>query len=380
MPTIGFSANLDHLRPEQQRLYKANRLKAKLRIQQQAQAQNRRNLFAKPQQGASGEEGSRDVGEEALGKGLNPNGERPSGPLRLEQPKVTIGPNANLRDIPSTSRNANLPSDKTKAVTTRGANLFRSNSGGEAPPLQRDKALGDYIEFDLSKLHNSKGGFLVDEEDGQGGGGAKSLLELKMEKERELQRLKSNFEPGISLDKSTRPECEKCSSPEIVHDPFLRVFGRKVCKSCERSHPELYSLLTKTEVKEDYLLTDAELKDEEILPHLLKANPHKSTYSNMMLYLRCQVEEYAFSESKWGSEQGLDDEFERREEEKSRKRGKKFQKALFELRRRTRDNVWQKRKDQEHVHTFQEVVDGGGRGIGVSRCTECGYQVEVEVF
>lgn len=33
----------------------------------------------------------------------------------------------------------------------------------------------------------------------------------------------------------------------------------------------------------------AELKDPELLPHLSKPNPHKSTYNDMMLYVREMV-------------------------------------------------------------------------------------------
>lgn len=168
-----------------------------------------------------------------------------------------------------------------------------------------------------------------------------------------------------------------------------------VCKPCQKRVPEKYSLLTKTEVKQDYLLTDgesqssifeqdttayvdptlntAELRDAELLPHLLKANPHKATYSNMMLFLRQQVEAFAFSAAKWGSEAGLDAEFERREEEKSRKQGKKFKQGLDELRRRTMNNVWQRRKDDEHVHEWTDSADG------VQTC-ECGAEMDVEVF
>lgn len=58
-----------------------------------------------------------------------------------------------------------------------------------------------------------------------------------------------------------------------------------------------YSLLTKTEAREDYLLTDPELKDNELLPHLERPNLQKATWNNMMLYLRYQVKEYAFTES-----------------------------------------------------------------------------------
>jgi DNA-repair protein complementing XP-A cells len=77
----------------------------------------------------------------------------------------------------------------------------------------------------------------------------------------------------------------------------------RVCTACKKKFPEKYSLLTKTECKEvrtpfcrsrrnsrqDYLLTDPELKDEDLLPHLLRPNPYASTYSNMMLFLRVQV-------------------------------------------------------------------------------------------
>lgn len=48
----------------------------------------------------------------------------------------------------------------------------------------------------------------------------------------------------------------------------------------------------------------------------------------MMLFLRLQVETYAFK--KWGDEEGLDEEFERREAEKRERREKKFQKGLRE--------------------------------------------------
>ncbi|WFD19870.1 DNA repair protein rad14 [Malassezia caprae] len=239
-----------------------------------------------------------------------------------------------------------------------------------AAPLQRDKGLGDYIEFDLTRLQNSKGGFLVED---TGEDALQALEEQRKEREREKQRLRDQMEPGISLDPTTRPVCEVCRSPDILYDPFLRVFNVRVCRACERAHPDKYSLLTKTEVKEDYLLTDAELADGELLPHLLKKNPHKSTYSNMMLFLRCQVEQYAFSDAKWKSPEGLDAEYQRRTADKARKRTRKFQQGLERLRKRTiRDNLWQQRRDAEHVH---EWVDAGPNR---QQCRACGQRITVE--
>ena len=124
------------------------------------------------------------------------------------------------------------------------------------------------------------------------------------------------------------------------------------------------------------ILYVAELKDQEEMPHILKANPHKSTWNNMMLFLRMQVE--AFAMKKWGSLEALDAEFARREAEKKKKKGKKFEQGLRELRRRTRETEWQKRRDEEHKHEFSEVERIGDDGEGVQRCITCGFEIEVE--
>ena len=47
----------------------------------------------------------------------------------------------------------------------------------------------------------------------------------------------------------------------------------------------------------------------------------------MLLYLRKQVEAFAFE--KWGSNAGLDQEFERREKDKNDRKAKKFKAKLI---------------------------------------------------
>ncbi|KAK1232599.1 DNA repair protein rad14 [Marasmius sp. AFHP31] len=234
--------------------------------------------------------------------------------------------------------------------------------------LQRDSRLGTYFEYDLSKMVNSKGGFLV--EDGKEIDEATRRKELEREKQRALQ----NLEPPIFLDPERNPKCNECGTVDIDHT-FHKIFKVRVCKKCQNEIPEKYSLLTKTECKEDYLLTDPELRDQELLPHLLKANPHKSTFANMMLFLRCQVEEFAWK--KWGSPEALDAEYERRVAEKKKKKNRKFEEGLRDLRRRTKEGVWQKRQDAEHRHAFGPSVrepDGTSKQI----CHECGFTVEFE--
>lgn len=96
----------------------------------------------------------------------------------------------------------------------------------------------------------------------------------------------------------------------------------------------------------------------------------------MMLFLRMQVEEFAFK--KWKGPEGLDAEWARRTEEAKKKKGKKFEKGLRELRRKTRESVWQMKKDEEHKHEFGVVEKLDDDGPGVQRCIECGFSIEVE--
>ena len=163
-----------------------------------------------------------------------------------------------------------------------------------------------------------------------------------------------------------------------------------MCHSCKEKYPDKYSLLTKTEAREDYLLTDPELKDAELLPHLERPNPHKSTWNNMMLYLRCQVEEYAFTK-KWGSAEQLDAAFEKREEEKKRRKQEKFKSKLQELKKRTRVEAYRRNraggggggknfgddigKGGKHEHTWGRPVENED-GASVKTCVECGMEVE----
>ena len=216
--------------------------------------------------------------------------------------------------------------------------------------------------------------------------------------------------PAVLLNKELNPKCNECGSMD-VDQMFKKVFGCFVCNTCKNEKPEKYSLLTKTECKEVNRITSfcsmscslspsglfidrryvfgsstrlakantisAELRDQELMPHMLKANPHKSTFANMMLFLRYQVESFAWK--KWGSPEALDAEYERRVVEKKKKRKKKYEEGLKELRRRTRETVWQRRKDQEHRHVFGPSVKDPN-GMTKQVCHECGFTVEIEEF
>lgn len=101
---------------------------------------------------------------------------------------------------------------------------------------------GKYFEYDLSKLHNSRGGFLT--EDDLAGDRIKSVVELAREKERERKMMREGEEPcecfctiyppanswwdivseGISagterlaINPETSPRCAECGTLEIDH-------------------------------------------------------------------------------------------------------------------------------------------------------------------
>lgn len=130
-----------------------------------------------------------------------------------------------------------------------------------------------------------------------------------------------------------------------------------------------------------------------------------------MLFLRLQVEKVAWD--KWEGEEGLDKEWARREVFKKRKREEKFERGLKEyvlftslsltflpyspasilyfmdtdadgsLRKRTRNNLYQRRQEAEHVHQYEDVdqvADEDGGSIAIQRCQGCGAEQEVEVW
>ncbi|ORX69823.1 DNA repair protein [Anaeromyces robustus] len=220
-----------------------------------------------------------------------------------------------------------------------------------------------YCDYNLSEIVDTKGGFLIEK------------TEEDLLKDKEPEKKVKHLLP-IDLELQNNPKCQECDSLDIDYN-YLDNFNVKVCRNCRTKMPEKYSLLTKTECKEDYLLTDSELRDRELLPCWERPNPHKSSWNNMMLFVRYQVEEYAFK--KWGSEQGLDEEFDRRETEKRQRQEKKFNAKLKELRRKTRTSIWLKEKAKAHVHEFGETVVNES-GESVHRCKTCGYLEEFEEF
>lgn len=356
-------------------------------ISNSSQEENRRKARALREQSIAAEASSRTRSSFIVPDRVN------SEPISRKRPAAAIS----TTGVPATSRDARQKPEEPVQV----ARKFRK---------EKDK----YIDHDFSKMTDTKGGFLTAEDDpfnkamrAAKDGEKPAHMSLKeWERHQILKGLRYRkegiFEPGINIGKPTL-KCRECGTMEIDWQ-WEEVFKCIVCNGCKDKFPEKYSLLTKTEAKDDYLLTDrklitmdksgltitAELKDPELLPHLNKPNPHKAHWHDMMLFLRYQVEEYAIN-TKWGSAEALDAEFERREAEKTKRKEDKFKTKLKELKKKTRTEAFM-RKGQgrggnfgdavgsgKHEHEWGQLVENAD-GMSVKTCVECGMEVEEIVF
>eukprot|EP00124_Ichthyophonus_hoferi_P002298 Ihof_evm1s151 gene=Ihof_evmTU1s151 len=123
--------------------------------------------------------------------------------------------------------------------------------------------------------------------------------------------------------------CLECGK-EFLNSFLWSAFDVPVCDPCKRTDRETddkYGLVTKTTAKEDYLLNDDDLSGKHgNLRFLERPNPSGKSYNPMKLYLRLQVEKTSFT--RWGSEEGLDDEIDRREAEKRRQKQLRYEKKV----------------------------------------------------
>lgn len=234
----------------------------------------------------------------------------------------------------------------------------------------------DYIEYDFSTMKDSRGGFLDDEKKEFEREEESQTLQEWKEKQKQEHIVRDLAPP---LDLANAPKCFECGSLEIDPNFYTNFNNVRVCRKCLRETPDKYALLTKTECREDYLLTEPELKDVAILPRIEKPNPHG--FLRMQLFLRFQVEEYAWK--KWGSSDGLDAEWERREKARLQRRDKKYQDKLKEIRKKTRAEEYTRKLrngmslGERHVHLWSApLAIGDDEKLVKRRCIDCGIETE----
>ena len=118
--------------------------------------------------------------------------------------------------------------------------------------------------------------------------------------------------------------CEACQS-RVIDQEYYDKFGVCVCFSCKELNV-LYGVITKTQARNEYLLTDEELADSTLLPSISRKNPHNSRWADMKLYLRRQIRDFAVK--KHGSEDAIKEALANRNKTQTDRKSKQFLKKL----------------------------------------------------
>lgn len=155
-------------------------------------------------------------------------------------------------------------SNSTIPETSRDARNVPKDEG-----IQAARKFKKYVDHDFSKMTDTKGGFLSVEDDPWNKAlhseTEKKPAHMTLKEWERHQLLKSlrarkegGMEPSLRFGGSEEgKKCRECGSLEIDWQ-WDEIFKCAVCGKCKEKMPEKYSLLTKTEAKDDYLLTDRE--------------------------------------------------------------------------------------------------------------------------
>jgi DNA-repair protein complementing XP-A cells len=153
----------------------------------------------------------------------------------------------------------------TSSIPSTSRNAAEAQKDDGIQPARKFKK---YVDHDFSRMTDTKGGFLSAEDDpwnkalhASKEGEKPAHMTLKEWERHQLlkglrDRKEGPFEPGLGFGQRDKgKKCRECGSLEIDWQ-WEEVFKCPVCSRCKEKFPERYSLLTKTEAKDDYLLTD----------------------------------------------------------------------------------------------------------------------------
>lgn len=176
------------------------------------------------------------------------------------------------------------------------------------------------------------------------------------------------------IDETVLKECEECHQ-EFLKSYLYRNFAVCVCDGC-RDPKGTHELITRTEAKTKYILKDCDLDlRQPTLRYILKKNPHQHR-GDMRLYLKFQIEERALQVH--GSEENLEEELERREERRTMKKQKTYDKKMKSLQMQVRSSLY-KRDLASHQHEYGEAVCIDEESdLYRKECKTCGHKWDYE--
>ena len=161
-----------------------------------------------------------------------------------------------------------------------------------------------------------------------------------------------NPSPGAAANQRNR--CGECATGIPCGD-LHAVFGIQVCSSCRKQ----LSFVSKTTAKQQYLLTDADLK---LLKSMERKNPQHADWTAMKLYLERQVQEISYK--KYGGQEGLEEEARRRVSKKLDKRIQQRESKVKEEARRVK-----------RVREIREGIKGGNGADDAYRAAQVDEEI-----
>lgn len=220
------------------------------------------------------------------------------------------------------------------------------------------------IKINGSKFIDTAGGFLLDE---------RAQEEDEGERAAKIAKLAEDGDDGIEDVPLSYQTCVECE--EEYADSFLyKNFGLSCCDKCKNEENSM--LITKTTAREEFLLKDCDFdKREPPLNFISRKNPHKSTWAEMKLYLRAQVEARALEI--FGSLEKIAEQKELREDKKELTKAKRYNKQLSELRKAVRSTLYDK-TTKKHEHEFGESTYNPETEEYFHQCLKCEFSETYE--
>lgn len=140
---------------------------------------------------------------------------------------------------------------------------------------------------------------------------------------------------------------------------------------------EKHKLITKSDAKEKYQLTDVDLeKRDPVLKYFSRKNPHNPRWGEMKLYLDLQVEKKALDI--YGSFDEIEAKRDAKNVKKEVARRKKYQKQMNSLRKEVRSSLYT-RNLSGHEHEFgPESCKDEDNDLWSKVCKSCGHELTYE--
>lgn len=190
------------------------------------------------------------------------------------------------------------------------------------------------------------------------------------EREAKIAKLAEDEAADVPLSYQQCTECEE----EYADSYLYKNFGLSVCDKCKTEENSL--LITKTTAREEFLLKDCDFdKRQPPLRFVSRKNPHKSTWAEMKLYLRSQVEVRALEV--YESLDKIAEQKELREDKKEMAKAKKYNKKLSELRKAVRSTLYDK-TTKKHEHEFGDSTYNPETDEYHHSCLKCEYSETYE--